>query len=188
MIAQSFSFSPCPAVTFSNPPRLRPTVAASTPKTFFLNSLIYRKPHKLTTSSIINKKSRRPPCGSSNDVDHPKDPATFFDENGAVEDMDGYLNYLSLEYDSVWDTKPSWCQPWTIVSTGMLLITGSWFVLHSVIVTSVVLSLICAWWYIFLVSYPQAYTEMIADRRKRVRSGAEDIYGSARLEGRDDAA
>ncbi|KAF5767205.1 hypothetical protein HanRHA438_Chr14g0631621 [Helianthus annuus] len=21
--------------------------------------------------------------------------------------MDGYLNYLSLEYDSVWDTKPS---------------------------------------------------------------------------------
>uniref|UniRef100_A0A453H5I4 Uncharacterized protein n=1 Tax=Aegilops tauschii subsp. strangulata TaxID=200361 RepID=A0A453H5I4_AEGTS len=22
--------------------------------------------------------------------------------------MDGYLNYLSLEYDSVWDTKPAW--------------------------------------------------------------------------------
>ncbi|KAG9136328.1 hypothetical protein Leryth_003912 [Lithospermum erythrorhizon] len=35
----------------------------------------------------------------------------FLDENGFVEDMDGYLNYLALEYDSVWDTKPSWCQP-----------------------------------------------------------------------------
>jgi hypothetical protein len=32
----------------------------------------------------------------------------FFDENGVVEDMDGYLNHLSLEYDSVWDTKPAW--------------------------------------------------------------------------------
>lgn len=32
----------------------------------------------------------------------------FLDENGVVDDMDGYLNYLSLEYDSVWDTKPSW--------------------------------------------------------------------------------
>jgi hypothetical protein len=32
----------------------------------------------------------------------------FFDEDGAVDDMDGYMNYLSLEYDSVWDTKPSW--------------------------------------------------------------------------------
>ena len=30
------------------------------------------------------------------------------DDEGQVEDMDGYLNYLSLEYDSVWDTKPSW--------------------------------------------------------------------------------
>ena len=34
--------------------------------------------------------------------------AEFFGEDGVVEDMDGYLNYLSLEYDSVWDTKPSW--------------------------------------------------------------------------------
>lgn len=32
----------------------------------------------------------------------------FMNENGAINDMDGYLNYLSLEYDSVWDTKPSW--------------------------------------------------------------------------------
>lgn len=36
------------------------------------------------------------------------DESQFFNEDGVVEDMDGYLNYLSLEYDSVWDTKPSW--------------------------------------------------------------------------------
>ncbi|TKY62438.1 CHR11-1 protein [Spatholobus suberectus] len=46
-----------------------------------------------------------------------KDPS-FFDEDGVVNDMEGYLNHLSLEYDSVWDTKPSWCQPWTIVADG----------------------------------------------------------------------
>ncbi|OEL31412.1 hypothetical protein BAE44_0007570 [Dichanthelium oligosanthes] len=34
--------------------------------------------------------------------------AAFFGEDGVVEDMDGYLDYLSLEYDSVWDTKPAW--------------------------------------------------------------------------------
>ncbi|KAK3019589.1 hypothetical protein RJ639_005008 [Escallonia herrerae] len=51
----------------------------------------------------------------SNSID-PK----FLDEDGVVDDMDGYLNQLSLEYDSVWDTKPSWCQPWTITLTGVL--------------------------------------------------------------------
>ena len=34
--------------------------------------------------------------------------AAFFGEDGVVKDMDGYLDYLSLEYDSVWDTKPAW--------------------------------------------------------------------------------
>lgn len=36
------------------------------------------------------------------------DESVFMDENGVVDDMDGYLNYLSPEYESVWDTKPSW--------------------------------------------------------------------------------
>ncbi|KAF8392469.1 hypothetical protein HHK36_022811 [Tetracentron sinense] len=102
--------------------------------------------------------------------------SVFLDENGAVDDMDGYLNHLSLEYDSVWDTKPSWCQPWTITLTGVLLIACSWVILHSVVVTTVVLSLICTWWYIFLYSYPKAYSDMIAERRKNVTTGIEDTF------------
>ncbi|CAL4918570.1 unnamed protein product [Urochloa decumbens] len=90
--------------------------------------------------------------------------AAFFGEDGVVEDMDGYLNYLSLEYDSVWDTKPA-C-----------------WVLQSVIVTAGVSFIICAWWYIFLYSYPKAYTEMIADRRRKVASGAEDTYGTEKIQ------
>ncbi|KAL9250344.1 hypothetical protein AKJ16_DCAP08600 [Drosera capensis] len=41
-----------------------------------------------------------------------QDGLTFLDDDdeggGGVDEFDGYLNDLSLEYDSVWDTKPSW--------------------------------------------------------------------------------
>jgi hypothetical protein len=49
-------------------------------------------------------------AGGRGDGEGAKDAgaAAFFGEDGVVEDMDGYLNYLSLEYDSVWDTKPAW--------------------------------------------------------------------------------
>ncbi|CAG7859733.1 unnamed protein product [Brassica rapa] len=101
----------------------------------------------------------------------------FVDEDGAVDDMEGYLDNLSLEYDSVWDTKPSWCQPWTIMLTGLSIVTCSWLILHSVLVSSLAIGLVGAWWYIFLYSYPKSYSEMLAERRKRVADGFEDIYG-----------
>uniref|UniRef100_A0A1J3FXK0 DUF6737 domain-containing protein n=1 Tax=Noccaea caerulescens TaxID=107243 RepID=A0A1J3FXK0_NOCCA len=101
----------------------------------------------------------------------------FVDENGTIDDMEGYLDNLSLEYDSVWDTKPSWCQPWTIMLTGLSIVACSWLILHSVLVSSLAVGLIGAWWYIFLYSYPKSYSEMIAERRKRVADGFEDTYG-----------
>ncbi|XP_006288757.2 uncharacterized protein LOC17883883 [Capsella rubella] len=106
----------------------------------------------------------------------PKD-SRFVDENGVVDDMEGFLDNLSLEYDSVWDTKPSWCQPWTIMLTGVSIVACSWLILHSIVVSSLAVGLIGAWWYIFLYSYPKSYSEMIAERRKRVADGFEDIYG-----------
>ncbi|KAJ7977378.1 Spindle pole body-associated protein [Quillaja saponaria] len=132
--------------------------------------------------SSVNLKSTRFPDNTiafSINSNDPKD-SKFLDENGAIDDMDGYLNQLSLEYDSVWDTKPSWCQPWTIMLTGVSIVACSWLILHSVPVTSVVLLLICTWWYIFLYSYPKAYSEMIAERRERVVTGAEDTYGQSK--------
>ncbi|RVW54864.1 hypothetical protein CK203_071528 [Vitis vinifera] len=63
-------------------------------------------------SPKISSTTRKPPISSRETVAfaaNPNDPkeSVFMDENGAVDDMDGYLNHLSLEYDSVWDTKPS---------------------------------------------------------------------------------
>jgi len=73
------------------------------------------------------------------------------------------------------------CQPWTILLTGTAVVACSW-VLQSVIVTAGVSFIICAWWYIFLYSYPKAYTQMIAERRKKVASGAEDTYGMEKIQ------
>ncbi|XP_058073737.1 uncharacterized protein LOC131222613 [Magnolia sinica] len=145
------------------------------PSKTHLSSLIFspkRSPIRISATHFSPQSAllRSTPNDSNNE-------SIFLDEDGIVDDMDGYLNYLSLEYDSVWDTKPSWCQPWTISLTGVMVIACSWEILHSVIVTTVVLSLICTWWYIFLYAYPKAYSDMIAERRKKVTSGAEDTFG-----------
>lgn len=42
----------------------------------------------------------------------------------------------------------------------MLIITSSWLILHSILVTSVVIALICSWWYIFLYSYPKVQSPL----------------------------
>ncbi|KAJ6773872.1 PROTEIN putative-RELATED [Salix purpurea] len=145
------------------PPCLRLRTHLSTPISY---------PHISLTTSKSNRFKGKTVVFGGNLSDIPNE-SQFLDENGAVDDMDGYLNYLSLEYDSVWDTKPSWCQPWTITLTGVLAITGSWLILHSVVVTAIVLLLICTWWICLKV-----YTDMIAERRKRVTNGVEDTFGT----------
>lgn len=107
----------------------------------------------------------------------PPSPSNL-DEDGVVQNMEIYLNNLSLEYESVWDTKPVWCQPWTIVLTGLVAVLVSWLALKSLFVTAIVTSVIGLWWFLFLYSYPQGYSEMIAERRKRIRKGDEDTYGN----------
>ncbi|KAG0485512.1 hypothetical protein HPP92_009591 [Vanilla planifolia] len=106
-----------------------------------------------------------------------RDESSLLEEDAAVNDMDSYLSHLSLEYDSVWDTKPFWCQPWTISLTGVMVIAFSWLFLHSVVISGGVAFLIFSWWYTFLYAYPKAYSNMIAERRKNVNSGAEDSFG-----------
>ena len=58
---------------------------------------------------------------------------------------------------SIWDLKPWWCQPWSIVSTGVLLVLASliwpgrlWFSL-------LVGAGVTAWWLLFLVLVPVAW-------------------------------
>ncbi|KAL2633817.1 hypothetical protein R1flu_005296 [Riccia fluitans] len=103
------------------------------------------------------------------------------DEDGVIKDMEVYLDDLSLEYESVWDTKPAWCQPWTILTTGLAVVGGSWLSFQNIFVTGCVGFVIGAWWFIFLYAYPLAYTEMIAERRKSVKNGDVDTFGTRRV-------
>lgn len=57
----------------------------------------------------------------------------------------------------LWSQKPWWCQPWTIVLTGLLVVAGSWLVLHRLWITGPVALAVACWWCLFLVIAPSAY-------------------------------
>ncbi|MEC4892124.1 MAG: DUF6737 family protein [Oscillatoria sp. PMC 1051.18] len=54
-----------------------------------------------------------------------------------------------------WDYKPWWCQPWSIILTGVLLISGSWLLTTTAWVTLLVSVPIVAWWTYFLIFWPK---------------------------------
>jgi len=60
---------------------------------------------------------------------------------------------------SLWDQKPWWCQPWTIVLSGLIAITGSWLLLQTVWITALVFTAIAVWWLLFLVVVPRAFIQ-----------------------------
>lgn len=65
---------------------------------------------------------------------------------------------------SFWELKPWWCQPWTILLTGILVIGASWLIpaslglIHWWWVTLPVALLVLLWWGLFLVLVPAGYT------------------------------
>ncbi len=56
---------------------------------------------------------------------------------------------------SVWQYKPWWCQPWSIVLTGLGLIGGSWLLLKIIWLTILVAIPVLAWMGFFLLVYPR---------------------------------
>lgn len=66
----------------------------------------------------------------------------------------------SEAYD-LWQFKPWWCQPWTIILTGIIIITGSWLIFHKIWLTLIVGIPIVVWWAYFLVLVPR----LIASRK-----------------------
>ncbi len=66
---------------------------------------------------------------------------------------------------SVWELKPWWCQPWSILLTGLMIIGGSWMLLHLWWLTAGVSAVIAAWWLLFLVLMPAAWKQEQAGDR-----------------------
>jgi hypothetical protein len=64
----------------------------------------------------------------------------------------------SENYD-LWQSKPWWCQPWTIILTGILIITGSWLLFYKIWLSIIVAIPIVVWWYYFLILVPRLLNE-----------------------------
>ena len=62
-----------------------------------------------------------------------------------------------------WKLKPYWCQPWSIISVGILLVIFSWILLKNLIITLIFGFLIIIWWLVFLILAPSSY-EDISDK------------------------
>ena len=54
-----------------------------------------------------------------------------------------------------WNYKPWWCQPWSILLTGTILISGSWFLWRTFWLTLVISLPILAWMGFFLLIWPE---------------------------------
>lgn len=60
---------------------------------------------------------------------------------------------------SLWDQKPWWCQPWSIVLTGVTAIALSWLLFHLIWLTALVTTGVIVWWWLFLVLVPTAFEQ-----------------------------
>ncbi len=59
-----------------------------------------------------------------------------------------------MSSSSIWKYKPWWCQPWTILLTGISIIGGSWLIFQKIWLTSLISLLIMLWWLYFLILMP----------------------------------
>jgi hypothetical protein len=66
--------------------------------------------------------------------------------------MDRQLDRKSV---SVWNYKPWWCQPWSILLTGVTLISGSWLLFKTLWLTILVAIPLLTWMTFFLLIYPK---------------------------------
>lgn len=58
-----------------------------------------------------------------------------------------------------WNYKPWWCQPWSIILTGITLISGSWLILKLIWLTIIVAIPILSWMGFFLLIWPKLMIE-----------------------------
>ena len=59
--------------------------------------------------------------------------------------------------ESLWSHKPWWCQPWSILLTGVVVVGGSWWFLRFWWISAPLALGVLIWWWLFLVAVPAAY-------------------------------
>ncbi|MEM9946523.1 MAG: DUF6737 family protein [Cyanobacteria bacterium P01_D01_bin.36] len=67
--------------------------------------------------------------------------------------------------ESMWQMKPWWCQPWSIVLTGIFVPACSWLLLHRLLITLPVAAFMVGWWLLFLVIVPAQYAAAVKEAK-----------------------
>jgi len=62
----------------------------------------------------------------------------------------------------IWNYKPWWCQPWSILLTGILGIVTCWLITKNIWITTGLSIVIVAWWTYFLIFYPRLIKAMLS--------------------------
>lgn len=69
---------------------------------------------------------------------------------------------------NIWNYKPWWCQPWSILLTGIGIISISWLLLKVIWVTLIISIPILVWWIYFLIIYPQMMQEYLSSQSSEI--------------------
>ena len=77
-------------------------------------------------------------------------------------------NNLESNEFNLWNYKPWWCQPWSIVLTGMAIISSSWLIIKIIWLTILVAIAIGLWWFYFLIVYPKLVKKAYTDSRHSI--------------------
>lgn len=72
--------------------------------------------------------------------------------------------------DSLWSHKPWWCQPWTIVLSGVVAVAGSWLLLQRWWISVPLALAVLLWWGLFLVVVPAAYRSQAQNTNQNTES------------------
>ncbi|NEP06459.1 MAG: hypothetical protein F6K25_29160 [Okeania sp. SIO2G4] len=68
-------------------------------------------------------------------------------------------NSIEQEKFNPWNYKPWWCQPWSILMTGITIISSSWLVFKIVWLTVIISIPTLTWMGFFLVVWPKLMAE-----------------------------
>ncbi len=75
---------------------------------------------------------------------------------------------MTSQSTNIWDYKPFWCQPWSIILTGITVTSASWLILHILWITMGIAAVIAVWWVYFLIIYPKAFAEYITSQQNEL--------------------
>jgi hypothetical protein len=66
----------------------------------------------------------------------------------------------------IWNYKPWWCQPWSILLTGAVIIGSSWLIGKNLWISLLVSLPIVAWWVYFLILYPRLVSQAMEESQR----------------------